>query len=163
MWLVCTILNYVTAVLLIICSIIRFVYIMEIETFSGIALTIYLIIFAVILICVEASAAQFRTWFYFMNFGWGKGLAHIFICSIVLGSGAAVLWLDILLAIYLCVVAIWMPIISLCYRSEEEKHVERKLQEIEDKKNESSDDEDDNEAEGQENEAGPGMAEAPSN
>ena len=107
MWLANSILQYVTGGILIVAAIIRFAYIMSIETFAGVALTVYVLMFAVIFICTEASVHECRTWFYFLNFGWGKGLAHLFVACIMLGSGAAVLWIDVLTSIYLIFAAIW--------------------------------------------------------
>lgn len=103
---------------------------MSIATFSGIALTVYLIIFGVIFICTEASFLECRKWFYFLNFGWGKGLANIFIACIMLGSGAAVLWLDVLVGVYLILLSLWLTIITILYYTHERTFVDKKLEEI---------------------------------
>ena len=71
-----------------------------------------------------------RKWFYFLNFGWGKSLAHLFIASIMLGSGAAIVWLDTLVAIYLLILVLWMPVVSVYYRKNEKLLVEDKLNQI---------------------------------
>ena len=136
LWLASGIIEYVTGSILIIAAIIRFAYVFEIETFAGIALTVYVLLFAVILICTEASVYECRTWFYFLNFGWGKGLAHIFIACIMLGSGAAVLWVDVLTGVYLILAAIGQTVISVLHRASEFLKVEAKLKEIEKKKEE---------------------------
>jgi len=103
---------------------------MSIATFSGIALTVYLIIFGVIFICTEASFLDCRKWFYFLNFGWGKGLANIFIACIMLGSGAAVLWLDVLVGVYMILLSLWLPVITILYFKEERTFVDKYLLEI---------------------------------
>lgn len=100
-------------------AIVRFANIQSIEKFSGVALTLYIILFGVILICTEASYKNFRQWFYFLNFGWGKAVADLFIVSIVLGSGAAVKWCDVLVAIWLFAMAIFLPLITFCYKEDE--------------------------------------------
>jgi hypothetical protein len=103
---------------------------MSIATFSGIALTVYLIIFGVIFICTEASFLDCRKWFYFLNFGWGKGIANIFIACIMLGSGAAVLWLDVLVGVYMILLSLWLPVITILYFKEERTFVDKYLLEI---------------------------------
>lgn len=120
--------------MLIVATVIRCVYILKIEKFAGIALTVYLLIFAAIFICTEASVLHCRKWFYFLNFGWGKGLAHMFVACVMLGSGAAILWLDVLVSIYLIAVAIIQPMTSLLYRSSEREKVDEKLLQIEQSK-----------------------------
>jgi hypothetical protein len=76
-------------------------------------LTFYLLLFAVIFICHEVSASNFRQWFFFLNFAWGKGLASFLIACIVLGSGYVVPWIDILTGIYFIVLSIALPFISI--------------------------------------------------
>ena len=90
--------------------------------------------FGVVIICHEANTSNFRRWFYFLNFGWGKSLAYVFIASIMLGSGAAVRWLDVLVSVWLFIMAVLLPIMSCCYREDEVKYVEQKLREIEEAK-----------------------------
>lgn len=141
LWLAAMILQYVSGGLLILASVIRCVYILEIEKFSGIALTVYLVIFAAIFICTEASVLHCRKWFYFLNFGWGKGLAHIFVACIMLGSGAAILWLDVLVSIYLIAVAMCQPLTSVLYRESEREKVDEKLLKIEQAKQKKVEDE----------------------
>ena len=119
-----SVIQYVTGGILIVAAIIRFAYIMSIETFAGITLTVYVLIFALILILTEASVLECRSYFYFLNFGWGKGLANIFIACIMLGAGAAVPWLDIITSIYLIVLAVLLPLVTILYRSIEHDWVD---------------------------------------
>ena len=89
-----------------------------------------MLIFASILILTEASVLESRSYFYFLNFGWGKGLANIFIACIMLGSGAAVPWLDIITSIYLIVLAVLHPLITILHRPSEYEWVDWKLEQI---------------------------------
>lgn len=84
--------------------------------------------FALIFILTEASVDQCRTWFYFLNFGWGKGLAHIFVACLMLGSGAAVLWLDVLTGLYLILAALWLPVVSILHSGQEAEQIKTKLE-----------------------------------
>lgn len=103
---------------------------MQIKTFAGVALTIYLLIFAAIFICTQASVLKCRKWFYFLNFGWGNGLAHLFVACIMLGSGAAILWLDVIVGIYLILCSIWLSVTTWIFWSSEESLVTQKLEQI---------------------------------
>jgi hypothetical protein len=78
-------------------------------------LTIYLLIFAAIFILTELSVLKCRTWFYFLNFGWGKAIFSLFIACLCLGSANAVIWLDILVGIYFLFLALVFPLISVIY------------------------------------------------
>jgi hypothetical protein len=48
----------------------------------------------------------------------------------MLGSGAAIVWLDTLVAIYLLILVLWMPVVSVYYRKNEKLLVEDKLNQI---------------------------------
>lgn len=115
---------------MIVASIIRFALITQIKTFAGIALTVYLLIFAAIFINTQASVLESRKWFYFLNFGWGNGVAHLFVACIMLGSGAAILWLDVIVGIYLILCSIWLSVTTWVYWSDEEPLVTAKLEQI---------------------------------
>lgn len=115
---------------MIVASIIRFALVTQIKTFAGIALTVYLLIFAAIFICTQASVLECRKWFYFLNFGWGNGVAHLFVACIMLGSGAAILWLDVIVGIYLILSSIWLSVTTWVYWSDEELLLTAKLEQI---------------------------------
>lgn len=83
------------------------------------------------MILTEASYKHFRHSFYFLNFGWGKAIADLFIVSVVIGPGAAVKWVDVLVAIWLFSMIIFLPFISFCYREDEEAFVQKKMEESE--------------------------------
>ena len=112
-------------------AVLRFVYVGMIKTFCGICLNLYLILFAAILVCFELSVLRFRSWFYFLNFGWGKALFHFFIATLVLGSGITVHWFDIFTGVSFILQGIACLIISFSFRATEKLDVDRKLAEIE--------------------------------
>jgi len=118
------VIQFISAIVLIIASIVRFAYVTRIQSFAGIVLTIYLLIFAAIFICTELSVLRCRTWFYFLNFGWGKAIFSFFIACLCLGSARAVLWVDILVGIYFLLLALALPIISIVYYGKESEQVE---------------------------------------
>lgn len=118
------VIQFISAIVLIIASIVRFAYVTRIQSFAGIVLTIYLLIFAAIFICTELSVLRCRTWFYFLNFGWGKAIFSFFIACLCLGSARAVLWVDILVGIYFLLLALALPIISIVYYGKESEQVD---------------------------------------
>ncbi len=129
-YLVQKIFQFINAGVLVMAAIVRFIYTKQIVSFSGYVLTFYLLLFAAIYICHEVSVAEFRLWFYFLNFGWGKGLFDLFIGCLCLGSGMAVVWLDILVGVYFIVLSVGFGAISLVYRKNEVTLVDEMLQEI---------------------------------
>ena len=108
----------------------RFIYTLNIKSFSGYCLSFYMLLFAAIYICHEMSVAEFRSWFHFLNFAWGKGLFALFVGCMVLGSGSAVVWLDISVGSYLIIYAALVSIVSIVYRKNEPELVEEMLHEI---------------------------------
>ena len=113
--------------MLIAAAIVRFAYVTRIKSFAGIVLTIYLLLFAAIFICTELSVLRCRTWFYFLNFGWGKALFSFFIACLCLGSAKAVTWLDILVGIYFLLLTLVLPLISIIYFGKEHEYVDQML------------------------------------
>jgi hypothetical protein len=134
-YLVQKIFQFINAGVLVLAAIVRFIYTKQIVSFSGYVLTFYLLLFAAIYICHEVSVSEFRLWFYFLNFGWGKGLFDLFIGCLCLGSGLAVEWLDILVGVYFIILSIGFGAISLVYRKNEVKLVDEMLLEIAEAKN----------------------------
>lgn len=127
--------QFINAGVLVMAAIVRFIYTKQIVSFSGYMLTFYLLLFASIYICHEVSVSEFRLWFYFLNFGWGKGLFDLFIGCLCLGSGFAVEWLDLVVGIYFIVIAIGFAAISIVFRKNEVKLVDEMLVEINEAKN----------------------------
>ncbi len=130
------ILQFINVAALIVAAIVRFVYTKNITSFSGYAITFYLLLFAAIFICHEISVAEFRVWFHFLNFGWGKSTFYLVISSVCLGSGMAVEVLDIIIGVWFALCAVATGIISIVYRNKEVELVDEMLKEIEQKKKE---------------------------
>ncbi len=107
-------------------SVIRFVYFRNIHSWTALCFNLYLILFAVFLICCE-FVPKFTFTFYFMNFAWGKASFNFFVASLMLGSGMAVLWTDILFGVYFLVLGIAFTIVSFTYRGSEASAVNNKL------------------------------------
>ena len=94
--------------------VIRLVLIKQIEKQAGVALTFYLVLIAGIFLAAELSLAVNKQ-FHFLNFGWGKCIATIFISALMLGSGQAIMWLDVIASIYLWLAAIFLALTSVMY------------------------------------------------
>ena len=125
------VIQLISAGVLIVESVIRFAYVMTVTSFASFMLTFYLLFFAAIFVCTEMSVGKFRTWFFFLNFAWGKGLACFFIAFLVLGSGFIVDWCDILTGLYFFALGIILPFLSLIHKGTELEFVELKLKQIE--------------------------------
>ena len=91
------------------------------------ALTLYLLLIAAIFIGTELNL-RFKQWFYFLNFGWGKSLAYVFVTGLMLGPGAAVRWLDVLCSVYFLGLACWMPVVSCVFGREERQLIDNILE-----------------------------------
>jgi len=130
------IIMFVNAGLLIIQSIVRFLYIKQMTSFAGFCLTVYLLGFAAIFIMLELSLLNMRVWFFFLNFGWGKGLALFFISTLVMGSGITIIWLDVLFGVIYFIQSLLLPIMSTIYRGQEYAKVEQLLKDVEEQKKE---------------------------
>ena len=114
------ILQFVNAGILILVGGLRFglikYYYDEPFAFSGFHLSLFVIIFGLMILVVELSAKLSmagREWFYFLNFFWGKGVFAIFIALFLLGSGASLRWLDILTAVYFIIISIIFGVLAV--------------------------------------------------
>ena len=114
------IIQFVNAGILILVGLLRFglikSYYEEPWAFSGFCLSLFVIIFGVMILVVELSAKLSmagREWFYFLNFFWGKGAFAIFITLFLFGSGASVRWLDILTGIYFMLISILFAVLAI--------------------------------------------------
>ena len=102
-------------------------YSAESHAFAGFTLSLYLILFGVMILLVELTIMRARAWFYFLNFGWGKALFSLFIALFLLGSGRAVRWLDVLLAVYFIIISIFFLFVYLAKRTAEPTYVQEIL------------------------------------
>lgn len=100
------------------------------KSFNGFVLTIYLFVFAALFVLVEFSLLKTRTWFYFMNYGWGKGLFLLFLGLLLVGAGKSVSWIDILAGVWFILVAIIFIIISMVHKGTEADFVKDLLDEV---------------------------------
>ena len=103
------------------------------HTFAGFTLSLYLIIFGIMLLLVELSLMHARAWFYFLNFAWGKSLFSIFIALFLLGSARSVRWLDVLVAVWFIVLSLLFFVMFLAYRTSEQAHVQILIKNMEEK------------------------------
>jgi hypothetical protein len=124
------------AIVLIITAIIHFVFFKFLKSFNGFVLTIYLIIWAVLFVLVEFSLLRTRTWFFFMNFGWGKALFLLFIGLLLVAAGTSVTWVDILSGVWFILCAVIFFIISMVHKYTEAEFVKNLLDEVEKKQQE---------------------------
>ena len=128
---ICRVVQIANAAVLIVTGLVRIfmvkAYSGESHAFAGFTLSVYLILFGVMLLLVELTIMRARAWFYFLNFGWGKSLFSLFIALFVLGSGRAVRWLDVLLAVYFIIISIFFLFVYLAKRTAEPAYVEDTL------------------------------------
>ena len=93
-------------------------------------LTIYLLFFAALFILVELNLLKFRTWFYFMNFGWGRGIFHFFIGVVLVGSGKKISVADILIGIWFLLMGLIFCLLSCVYRRAEPDYVNDLMEKV---------------------------------
>jgi|688.fasta_scaffold210606_2 hypothetical protein len=124
------------AIVLIITAIIHFVFFKFLKSFNGFVLTIYLIIWAVLFVLIEFSLLRTRTWFFFMNFGWGKALFLLFIGLLLVAAGKSVTWVDILSGVWFILCAVIFFIISMVHKDTEAEFVKDLLDGVEKKQQE---------------------------
>ena len=107
------ILMFFNALVLVTTAILHFVYFKFLKSFNGFELTIYLFIFAALFLLFELNKFRLRTWFYFMNYGWGRGVFCLFLGLLLAAAGKSVTWVDILSGVWLMLCGIVFCIISL--------------------------------------------------
>ena len=125
------ILQFFNAAVLVTTAIIHFVFFKFLKSFNGFVLTIYLFIFAAMFVLVELSLLRTRTWFYFMNYGWGKGLFLLFIGLLLVGAGKSVTWVDILSGVWFIVLGLIFFGLSFFYKAVEHDYVKDLLESVE--------------------------------
>ena len=113
------ILQFINAGFLTFVGIIHLLMFKNLKSFNGFVLTIYLFVFAALYIVLELGKFQTRLWFYFMNFGWGKGMFNLFLGLLLVSAGKTVSWIDILAGIWLILVSIAFIIISMVHKQAE--------------------------------------------
>ena len=79
-------------------SVIRIGMMEDHTTITGFMISFYLVLFALMFICVECNLKKSRKWFYFLNSALGKSLFYLFLFVLCFGSGGDPSWVDQLLA-----------------------------------------------------------------
>lgn len=103
------------ALLLIVLAIVRFTDIAQLETFSLWIITIYFVLFGLVMLIFEFEIKRVKAYFYFMNFCFGKAIFDFFIGCMVL-SGEIHSWLEIPIAVVFFAATLALILIGICYR-----------------------------------------------
>ena len=111
------------AVLIILQAFLRLITADNFHTFTGFVLTAYLMIFGIVLICIECNWRRARILFYIMNFARGKFLFYTVMTLLCFGSGATVSFFDVLVGIICAVCAIAFFFIHLWHKNAEVEYV----------------------------------------
>ena len=106
-------------------SVIRIFFMEEFDTITGMVISIYSIIFAIIFILVEFNVKKSRMWFYFLNGSLGKGIFHLFLFFLCYGHGdnSDPTWVDILLSVIYMITAILFIVLYVFTRNEEASYI----------------------------------------
>jgi hypothetical protein len=109
------IMQYVSITLLICMCILRLVQFVQEPTPVSMILTIYYLLFAVIMLCVELGLKYSRYQFYFLNVCWGKGTAAFFYAFTMFGNHKQS-WMQIPIGAFFAITGVIYFIISICYK-----------------------------------------------
>ncbi len=117
-----------SAILLVILSIVRIIKITEARTFTLYVMTIYFVLFGLVILLVELGLKPIKRTFYFLNFAWGKAIFDFFIACMSLSTGfyGTTSMITIPVAIVFFLGCLFFIIISIFYR-EEEKEKDSKI------------------------------------
>jgi hypothetical protein len=122
-------LQVVSAILLIVVSVLRFFNFASMSSPTVFVLTVYFLVFSCILVgmefpvfhkCINCHKSCF-----FLNFGWGKALFNFFLACMILSGGYGGV-VEVIAAICLLINIAIMIVISLCFRTQEREAVELK-------------------------------------
>ena len=122
------VLMFFNAVVLTVTAIMHFVNFKALKSFNGFVITIYLFMFAALFVLFELSRFRLRTFFYFMNYGWGRGIFLIFLGLLLAAAGKSVTWVDILSGVWLLLCGMVFIVISLTNKQVEEDFVKDHLE-----------------------------------
>ena len=95
------------------------------KTFTGFALTFYLYIFAISIVCIECNLLRARVWFYFMNFSLGKFMFYLVMTALCFGSGADVSWFDVLVGVVFALAAVMFITFHFWFKDREMEFVQK--------------------------------------
>ena len=121
------------AVLIMLQAIMRLFSADNFRTFTGFALTLYLIIFSIALCCIECNLKRARVWFYFMNYSLGKFFFYVVMAALCFGSGAQAQFFDILVGIIFALCAVMYFTFHFWFKTEEPEFVQRLIEQMNEK------------------------------
>ena len=124
MFLVSKIIQLTLALLMLIFSVIRIGFMEDFDTITGFMISFYLIMFAIIFICVETNCKKSRMWFYFLNGTLGKALFHLFLFFLCNGNGAEPTWVDILLSVIFFITSVVFFVMHCLFRDQESLYIQ---------------------------------------
>lgn len=84
-------------------------------------LTIYYLFFAAILLFVELGLKNFRYYFFFLNFAFGKAMAAMFFAFSMIGGGNS--WMQIPIGIFFFLTTILYSIMACYFREFEHERL----------------------------------------
>lgn len=115
-----------TAILLLVEVILRFVYFLQLGSLPNYILTFYFLFFAFYIMGFEVGIKRLKLKFYLMNFGWGKAAMNFFLASLII-SAYVIPPLDIvILIVYIVAIALQITC-SLLFKNEERDRVENEI------------------------------------
>ena len=106
-------------------SVIRIGFMEDFETVTGFMISFYLVLFAIMFICVECNLKKSRLWFYFLNSALGKGLFHLFCFLLCFGSAADPSWVDVLLGVIFFLTSLVMFIMFCFFKNQEGPYIDK--------------------------------------
>lgn len=95
-----------SALFLVTDAVIRFVYMKPVLSWTVVCISIYLLLFAAVILLVEFTQL-FKALFAFMTHPGGKITFNGLVASLCLSSGLQVHWFDIMTGVFLVLVAVW--------------------------------------------------------
>ena len=120
--------TYILAVLLLINFIVRLVHITVLRNFAAFMVMLFIPIFAAIPVLLEKDKFKIRENFFFLNYGWGKGIFCWLLFFLLLGAGNTdPASNDTVTSIFLFIFGISNPMFSFLHHDAELKFVEEKI------------------------------------
>ena len=127
------VLQVLNALFLVATGIIHFISFSALKSMNAWVMTLYLFVFAAIFVLVEFSRFNFRQYFYFMNFGWGKGIFCLYLGLLLVGNAKSINLVDILAGIWLLIMAVIFILISCANKQIEVDYVNDLMNNVESK------------------------------
>ena len=127
----CKVMQIINASCLIINAIVRMAHPHNMWEYTSWMFTFYMLMFATVFFLVEFSCCRSCVWFYFLNFGWGKAIALLFISTLMLGSGTSVSAADVIFGCIFLLETFVFWIISCIYSKDEFAKIKEVIEESE--------------------------------